>query len=281
MASLPSALAVREAEHAFLGIMNSRDFQPALVAHVLRQNANDLLYRGTFWLLMDETFGAVVRPKSDKRERPGASDFDVILQSKQGTSIPESKGKWPGKTQFLFKDLEDMLRHRLPQKGKRNVYFMGEIQDKDGFVHWNVFVVSKCERGWECLRFDPCVSARSRGTYLFQSAELVFKAMKQVLCETVKDKLVKTKKRPQQVSSGVNADRFCQTWCLMFLDYLARDERELFEQLPFKEQKTALVKAWFLQTFRAAMPLESKHWMKGDLQNFPYTVTGRNSVRAL
>lgn len=147
----------------------------------------------------------------------------------------------------MYDSLYEMFMNRGTKFGEIGVYFIGELHDKDGFIHWNLYAIDRTKKEPVLRFFEPATSLECPHGYDFKSREQILLTYKQIY-HNEKQESWTSVKRPQYIclSGTIGVDRFCQTWCLCFLDMLCNGVEKQFLNLDFQKYQTAVVKYWLL-----------------------------------
>src|SRR3989344_8531570 len=123
---------VAQSELEWLSIMTSRQYQPKMVEFIIKDSGRkEIEYLGSYLLAPDKKFSNRFTNEED-------INLDVLyLDGKAKAKIPRRYGD----TQRIIESLNQLLTYRFPKYGDIGIYFIGELHDSEGSIHWNLMIV--------------------------------------------------------------------------------------------------------------------------------------------
>ena len=261
------------AEHELLKYMVSRQYAPDLAKNIIDNSElrGHVQYMGSYYLPINDSFIEQATTLDLLNRENRDINLDIIYKDYRG-KLPKPTKNF-GKYQSIFRNIDEFTRIRKPSPDKIGVYFIGELHDIHGFIHWNIFFLDVKEN--ELNYFDPATSETSEAQYDFHSTYEIISSFRNSYEQYFEISRYLTIYRPQYIcmSGLMGVDRFCQTWVLMYLDVFCNNKTVEFSGLDFKTYQTIIIKTWVICTFnRFNIPLlPDEH--KLIRKNFRYCIT--------
>jgi hypothetical protein len=249
-------------ENEWLPYVNSRVYQPEMVKYIIDNSpqAKSLIYMGTYYVAKNPDYTTNFTDPEDRD-----INFDIIYtEASPATKRARMSRAYPyGPVQETFGSIREFVEQRSTPLGKVGIYFFGEIHDLEGFVHWNILFITHDTAQMTYAFFDPVLSYEhvryENGRVVYNSLEYDFEsrpsfvsAFAQAYPGSRNIGILLLGPHSPQVYCKIEygKDRFCQSWCLCFLDMAVNDLIPQFFALDFLAYQTCIVKFWILCMMR-------------------------------
>lgn len=239
--------AITNANYQWISISNNRQWQPPLVAEIIRngRGTKKCVYMGMYYITSVESYAKQFIIKGELDLYPD------IVYNPQDNRYRRTVLKSPqfGLRQEIFPTVSNFIQSRRTVFGTQGVYFIGELHASDGYVHWNVMIIDYTNQLPVVRFFDPAASQDRKSGYDFHSREILMHEISRVYSPVVQRyEMFSPVERPQTYcqTGSRYIDAFCHSWCLIFLDAYVNDVEAEFLALPFHLHQTGFVKAWTL-----------------------------------